>query len=137
MACSSTCTRAETVDFKRLEGLPLVLPRRPAHWRAILDQTARSKGFAFDVAVEADSLTLQKQLIAEHPHLFALLGPFSVSKELQSGQLQAARVVAPDLKRYVTLARPKQGQLTQASQIVWQLITRTVRAWKGQLSEPS
>jgi len=132
-----TLTQSETVDFKRLEGLPLVLPRRPAHWRAILDQTARSKGFAFDVAVEADSLTLQKQLLAEHPHLFALLGPFSVSKELQSGQLQAARVVAPDLKRYVTLARPKQGQLTQASQIVWQLITRTVRAWRGQLSEPS
>ena len=129
-------THGETVDFKRLEGLPLVLPRRPAHWRAILDETARSKGFALTAAVEADSLTLQKEVIADNKHLYALLGPFSVHKEIRSGRLQAAKVVAPDLKRYVTLARPRQGQLTQASRIVAELITETARGWGGQLTAP-
>ncbi len=130
-------TYGETVDFKRLEGLPLVLPRRPAHWRAILDETARSQGFQLQAAAEADSLTVQKELIADNKHLYALLGPFSVDKELRAGQLQAARVVAPDLKRYVTLARPRQGQLTQASRIVAGLVTETVKGWKGQLAPPA
>lgn len=129
-------TQSETIDFKRLEGVPLVLPRRPAYWRAILDETARSKGFSLQAMVEADSLTLQKELIAQSHNLYALLGPFSVDKELRAGRLQAARVIAPDLKRYVTLARPKQGQLTKASRIVSDLIKETVDAWQGHLTEP-
>lgn len=128
-------TLGETVEFKRLEGLPLVLPRRSAHWRAILDEAARSKGFSLNAAVEADSLTVQKELIAENNHLYALLGPFSVSKEIRAGRLRAAKLVSPDLKRYVTLARPKQGQLTKASRIVFDLIKDTVDSWKGNLSE--
>ncbi|MFD0666715.1 LysR family transcriptional regulator [Ramlibacter sp. MAHUQ-53] len=130
-------THADTVDFKRLEGLPLVLPRRPGHWRAILDETARSKGFTLQAAIEADSLTMQKELIASHKHLYALLGPFSVNQELRLGRLQAARVVAPDLRRYVTLARPRQGALTQASRIVAGLVMETVQSWKGQLTTPA
>lgn len=128
-------TQGETVEFRKLEGLPLVLPRRPAHWRAILDEAARSKGFSLNAVVEADSLTVQKELIAESPKLYALLGPFSVNKEIRAGRLQAARLVSPDLKRYVTLARPKQGQLTKASRIVSDLIRETVVEWKGNLTE--
>ncbi len=129
-------TQGDTVEFKRLQGLPLVLPRRPAHWRSVLDETARSKGFELDAAIEADSLRLQKEVIADNPHLYALLGPFSIDQELRSGQLQAARVVGPELRRYVTLAQPRQGQLTQASRIVAQLIKDTVKAWGGQMTAP-
>jgi DNA-binding transcriptional LysR family regulator len=128
-------TQADSVEFKRLEGLPLVLPRRPAHWRAILDETAKSQGFQLSAVVEADSLTLQKEVLVDNPQLYALLGPFSVQPDIRQGRLQAAKVVAPDLKRYVTLARPKQGQLTQASRIVEGLITETVKGWQGQLSD--
>jgi DNA-binding transcriptional LysR family regulator len=130
-------THADTVEFRRLEGLPLVLPRRPAHWRSILDETAKSKGFHLQATLEADSLRVQKELIAENPHLYALLGPFSVNQELRSGKLQAAKIIGPDLKRYVTLAHPKQGQLTQASRIVSRLIKETVAEWDGQITTPS
>jgi LysR family nitrogen assimilation transcriptional regulator len=129
-------THADTVEFRRLEGLPLVLPRRPAHWRSILDETAKSKGFHLQATLEADSLRVQKELIAENPHLYALLGPFSVDQELRSGKLQAAKIIGPDLKRYVTLAHPKQGQLTQASRIVSRLIKETVVEWNGQITTP-
>ncbi|HOZ64400.1 MAG TPA: LysR family transcriptional regulator [Burkholderiaceae bacterium] len=128
-------TQGETVEFRKLEGVPLVLPRRPAHWRAILDEAARSKGFLLNAVVEADSLTVQKELTAESQRLYALLGPFSVNKEIRAGRLQAARLVNPDLKRYVTLARPKQGQLTKASRIVSDLIRETVQEWQGNLTE--
>lgn len=127
-------TRTETVDFKRLEGLSLVLPRRPSHWRSILDETARSMGFTLHAEVEADSLRLQREVVAEGEQLYALLGPFSVDEELKSGRLQAAKVVHPDLKRYVTLALPKQGQLTQASRIVSAIIKETVAAQGGKIS---
>jgi LysR family transcriptional regulator, nitrogen assimilation regulatory protein len=123
-------THADTVEFRRLEGLPLVLPRRPAHWRSILDETAKSKGFHLQAAVEADSLNVQKELVADNPHLYALLGPFSVHQELRMGKLQAAKVIAPDLKRYVTLAHAKQGQLTPAIRIVSQLIKEAGAAWR-------
>lgn len=124
-------TRGETVEFKRLEHLPLVLPRRPAHWRAILDETAKSKGFQLQAAIEADSLTLQKEVVAQNKHLYALLGPFSVSQELRTGRLQAAKIVAPDLRRFVTLARPKQGPLTQASRIVADLVREAAKDGLG------
>lgn len=129
-------TRNETTDFTRLEGLRLVLPRRPAHWRAVLDETARSKGFTLQAEVEADSLKVQKQLVAHTPGLYSLLGSFSIADELRAGQLQVSRVVAPDLKRHVTLALPKQGQLTAASRVVSRLIRETVAGWGHRLSEP-
>ena len=129
-------TYSDTVDFKRLKDLPLVLPRQPSHWRSILNEAARSKGFSLVSEVEADSLRVQKEIIASNPHMYALLGPFSVDEELRAGKLQAAKVVAPDLKRYVTLANPKQGHFTQASRIVSQLIKSTVVDWNGQLNPP-
>ena len=129
-------TRAETIDFARLEGLRLVLPRRPAHWRAVLDETARSKGFVLQAEVEADSLRVQKELVAHTPGLYSLLGPFSIDAELRAGRLQASRVVNPDLRRHVTLALPKQGQLTPASKIVARMLRETVEGWGHRLSEP-
>lgn len=129
-------TYSETVDFKRIEGLPLVLPRRPSHWRSILDETARSKGFSLISEVEADSLRVQKEIIAANPHMYALLGPFSIDDELKMGKLQAAKVTGPDLKRFVTLALPKQGLFTEASRIVSKLIQETVAEWDGQLNRP-
>lgn len=129
-------TRADTVAFRQLEGLPLVLPRRAGHWRALLDETAKSKGFALRAAVEADSLRMQKELLAGTPGLYALLGPFSVDQDLHAGRLQAARLVQPDLKRYVTLAHPRQGPLTQASRIVSQLICRIVADWRQHITPP-
>lgn len=129
-------TYGETVDFKRLADLPLVLPRKGSHWRSILDETARSKGFQLRAEVEADSLKVQKEIIAMNPHMYALLGPFSMGEELKTGRLQSAKIVSPDLKRYVTLDTPKQGHSTQASKVVAHIIKDTVKAWKGQLSPP-
>lgn len=129
-------TAKATIDFARLEGLRLVLPRRPAHWRAILDETARSKGFTFQTEVEADSLRVQKELVAHSTNLYSLLGAFSIDEELRSGRLQASRVVSPELRRHVTLALSKQGQLTPASKVVASLIAEMVQAWGFKLREP-
>lgn len=129
-------TYSDTVEFKRLKDLPLVLPRKPAHWRSILDEAAKSKGFTLTAAAQADSLSFQKALVLENHHLYALLGPFAFHDELSKGKLQAAKIVSPELKRYVTLARPKHGSLTKASRLVSEVIIETVSTWGGRISNP-
>ena len=129
-------TRGPTVNFCRLAGLRLVLPRQPSHWRQALDETARSMGFRLEPVVEADSLTVQKELVAHTPGLYSILGPYSVAADLQSGRLQASKLVKPDLCRHVTLALPKQGKLSPACRAVAETVQQLVDSWDHQLTEP-
>jgi LysR family transcriptional regulator, nitrogen assimilation regulatory protein len=129
-------TRGATLNFARLKGLRLVLPRRPSHWRNALDESARSLGFKLVAVAEADSLTVQKELVARTPGLYSVLGPYSFAAELRSGRVQATRLVRPDLRRHVALSFPKQGKLAQASRLVAQTVERLVKSWGDQLTEP-
>jgi LysR family transcriptional regulator, nitrogen assimilation regulatory protein len=129
-------TRKPTLPFARLSGLRLVLPRRPSHWRNALDEAARSLGFGLQPVAEADSLTVQKALVAQSQGLYSVLGPYAIAEELRSGRLQATRLVRPDLVRHVTLAHRKQGKLLPAVRVVADRIQQLVRSWDDQLSEP-
>jgi DNA-binding transcriptional LysR family regulator len=130
-------TSAPTVDFAQLAGLKLVLPRRPSHWRHALDETARSLGFKLQPVVEADSLTVQKELVIHQPGLYSVLGPYSVKAELERGQLQASRLVKPELVRHVTLGFPRQGKLSPACRVVAETVQALVASWGHQITEPS
>ncbi|MCZ4314459.1 LysR substrate-binding domain-containing protein [Comamonadaceae bacterium G21597-S1] len=135
-APGDTLTRAPTLNFARLAGLPLVLPRRPSHWRNALEETARGLGFRLDAVAQADSLTLQKELVAARPGLYSILGPYSIASELRAGRLQASRLVRPDLTRHVTLALPRQGKLSPACKVVAATVRMLVAGWGDQITEP-
>lgn len=128
-------TQAPTVDFSRLAALRLVLPRRPSHWRHVLDETARGLGFRLEPLAEVDSLTVQKQLVAHTPGLYAVLGPYAVMAELQDGRLQASKLVEPDLFRHMTLAVPEHGKLSPAGRTVAGIIEELFDAWGHRLTE--
>jgi len=134
-AAGDALTREPTLPFARLDGLRLVLPRRPSHWRNALDDTARSLGFRLAPVAEADSLTLQRELVAAQPGLYSVLGPYAIANDLRAGRLQASKLVRPDLVRHVTLALPKQGKLSPASRAVAQAIEDLVALWGHQLTE--
>lgn len=129
-------TSEPTQNFARLAGLPLVLPRRPSHWRHALEETGRSLGFKLEPVAEADSLTVQKELVAGTPGLYSVLGPYAFAADLRAGRLQATRLVKPDLKRHVTLALPKQGKLSPACRVVSQTLQALVAEWGNQITEP-
>ena len=129
-------TAEPTLPFAQLAGLRLVLPRRPSHWRNALDETARSLGFTLQAAAEADSLTVQKALVADAPGLYSVLGPYSIAAELRAGRLQATRLVRPALVRHVTLALRRQGKALPAVRVVAERIEQFVRSWNDQLTEP-
>jgi LysR family nitrogen assimilation transcriptional regulator len=129
-------TRKPTLPFARLAGLKLVLPRRPSHWRNALDEAARSLGFGLQPVAEADSLTVQKALVAQSKGLYSVLGPYAIAEELRSGRLQATRLIRPDLVRHVTLAHRKQGKMLPSVRVVADRIQQLVRSWDDQLMEP-
>lgn len=129
-------TRGPTLHFARLAGLKLVLPRRPSHWRNALEDTARGLGFKLDAVAEADSLTVQKELVAHQRGIYSVLGPYSIAAELREGRLQASKLVRPELCRHVALAFPRQGKLSPACKATAALIQQLVSAWGQQLTEP-
>jgi LysR family nitrogen assimilation transcriptional regulator len=135
-ATGDALTRTATIAFSRLKGIPLVLPRRPSHWRNALDDTARSLGFKLEPVAEADSLTVQRELVAQRPGLYSVLGPYSIADDLRRGRVQASKLVRPDLSRHVTLALPRQGKLTPAGRVVADTVQALVRSWGQQLTEP-
>ena len=88
-------TRAKTVAFESLHDLPLVIPGRP---------------YAFhDV--------LQKQLVMQEG-LYAIMAASALREELQSGQIQAARLANPTLNRRLVLRVNPQEAPSQATQAV-------------------
>jgi len=128
-------TREPTVNFTRLASLRLVLPRRPGQWRNALDEAARSLGFKLNWVAEADSLTVQKELVANTTGLYSVLGPYSIAAELRSGRLQASQLVKPDLIRHATLALPKQGKLSPACRVVAEVVQQLTQSWGDRLTE--
>jgi LysR family transcriptional regulator, nitrogen assimilation regulatory protein len=128
-------TREPTVNFTRLANLQLVLPRRPGQWRSALDEAARGLGFKLASVAEADSLTVQKELVANSKGLYSVLGPYSIAAELQDGRLQASKLVKPDLIRHTTLALPKQGKLSPACRVVAEVVQLLTQSWGNRLAE--
>jgi LysR family nitrogen assimilation transcriptional regulator len=119
-------TRASTITFSRLDRLPLVLPSKPGPWRNLLDEVSRREGINFNVLMEADSVTIQKEVAAKGG-AYTVLGPYAMMEDVGAGRLQASRIVSPDLKRFVTLAMPKKGPLTFACKVIAALIQRTAK----------
>lgn len=117
-------TRKKTVAFAELANLPLVLPCRPSVWRDNLDRSATAQGFDLKVALEADSLTVQKEMVIQ-AGMYTLLGPMALQPELQQQQLQAAKIVGPELPRMMTLTTRAGMQETLAQQVIAQLIVET------------
>ncbi|VVE11402.1 LysR family transcriptional regulator [Pandoraea horticolens] len=129
-------TNEPTVDFAKLRGLRLVVPRRPGQWRQALDETARGIGFQLQSAVEADSLTTQKELVAHTPGLYAVLGPYAFTSEVARGHLRASQIIKPDLCRHVVLAMPRHGKHSAACRVVADEIQQIIAQWGYQLTEP-
>ena len=96
---------AGKVDFERLVGLPLVLPGEPHLMRAQLNALARERGLKFTVAIEADSINLQREIVAAGGGYAIIATPAALSS-----RTRAALIVNPELSRRVvlgtTLLRP-------------------------------
>ncbi|MCB2044476.1 MAG: LysR family transcriptional regulator [Burkholderiaceae bacterium] len=121
-AAGDPTTRAPEVPFSALDGLPFILPGAPNGLRTALDAMARQRHMQLAPVIEADSLPLQKSLVA-HEHLFTVLPLHAVWTEVQGGLLQAARIIDPPFQRSVSMASAKaKGPTRAVSAVAGQIV---------------
>lgn len=113
----------ETVAFRDLEGLPLIVPGHPHPLRARLDSVAEARGVKLNYAVEADSIRLQHEIAAAG-------GGYAITSGLLEGRdadrLASARVVKPELPRSVVLCNTLRRPHTLATREVQRMIAQVV-----------
>lgn len=112
-AAGDECTAAAEVDFRKLDGLPFILPAAPNGLRTALDAVARQHHLNLSPAIEADSLPLQKSLVANE-RLYTVLPIHAVWSEVADGRLQASRITGPAFQRTVSMASAKSKGPTRA-----------------------
>ena len=113
-------TSRPTLPFSALDKLPLVLFCRPNSWRNHLEEISAERGVSLNVVLEADSLSLQTQIVSEGG-IYALLGPYAVAAAPKERRLRSAKLVAPVVTRHIALAMSRQGELTLACRTVMQV----------------
>jgi DNA-binding transcriptional LysR family regulator len=119
-AAGDPLTSRPTVRFSKLHNLPLVHFCRPSSWRDHLEQIGAERGVSLNVALEADSLSLQTHLVSEGG-IYALLGPYAVAAASKDCRLQSSKVVDPVVTRHIALAMSRHGSLTLACRTVMEM----------------
>ena len=126
-AIGDRLTSRPKVPFSALHNLPLVLFCRPSSWRNRLDQLAAEHGISLNVALEADSLRLQTQVVADGG-VYALLGPYAINAASKNLRLQSSKLVDPVISRHIALAMSRHGQLTLACRTVMQVLREVAKS---------
>ena len=108
-AAGDPLTSRPTVPFSALHNLPLVLFCRPSSWRNHLEQIGAERGISLNVALEADSLSLQTHIVAEGG-IYALLGPYAIAAASKECRLQSSKLVDPVVTRHIALAMSRHGE---------------------------
>jgi LysR family transcriptional regulator, nitrogen assimilation regulatory protein len=120
-AAGDPLTARPTVPFSALHNLPLVLFCRPSSWRNHLEQLGVERDVSLNVALEADSLSLQTHIVAQGG-IYALLGPYAITAASSDRRLQSAKLVRPTVCRHIALAISRHAQLTLAYRTVMQIV---------------
>jgi len=113
-------TREGRVDFASLAGLPLVLPGEPHLLRARLDARAREKSLKLTVAVEADSINLQREIVAAGGGYAIIASP--EARRSPDDRISAALIINPELSRRLVLGTTLLRPHTQATAAISRLI---------------
>jgi len=131
-AAGDPLTAQPTVPFAALHNLPLVQFCRPSSWRNYLEQLSAEHGVSLNVALEADSISLQTHIV-EGGGIYALLGPYAAAAAGKSCRLQSARLVDPAINRSIALAMSRHGALTLACRTVMQVTREIASSGRGGL----
>jgi LysR family transcriptional regulator, nitrogen assimilation regulatory protein len=101
-----------------------VLFCRPSSWRNHLEQISAERSVSLNVALEADSLSLQTHIVSEGG-IYALLGPYAVAAASKDRRLQSSKLVDPVVTRHIALAMSRHGELTLACRTVIREIAKS------------
>jgi LysR family transcriptional regulator, nitrogen assimilation regulatory protein len=122
-------SRAEA-PFREIDGKPMVLTSRSGQFRQRFDYWAERLAIRPVIAVEADSLAIQKRLISAGVG-YGLLTPLAMGAELKSGELTAARIVDPAIEFVIALCRTMKRPLTLPARECVKLINEIASGLPG------
>jgi len=105
---------------------PFVLPGPPQGLRAMIEHAATEAGVALDVVAETNALSVQKSLVAEGQG-WTILPAVCVKQDVERGQLSAAPLIPPGLRRTIVLAAPTTRQATAPVRCVVATLLETVK----------
>jgi DNA-binding transcriptional LysR family regulator len=90
----------------------------PGHGlHALITSSARQADTEIDVAVQTNSMSLQKQLV-RGGHGWTILPAVGIAGDLEGGTFSAAPLCAPEIWRSIVLGMPRTGRVAAAVEVV-------------------
>jgi len=111
--------------FRKLDGLPLVLPATPNSLRIRMEEEARRQGVQLCVIFEADSLEGQLALIRHHD-CYAIWSEHLVQQENYGSQFHIYRITEPFLSRCIVLRTTTHHPLSWGAREVARVLRRLI-----------
>jgi DNA-binding transcriptional LysR family regulator len=118
---------AEPVPFERVAAHPLVLPAAGHGLRALIDTAAARAGTAMNIAVQTNSMRIQKQLVRAG-HGWTILPGVGIAEDVADSALSAAPLCEPTVWRSLVLGTPRSGRKAPAADAVVAELTRQVHS---------
>lgn len=103
----------ETVPFRDLAQIPLVLPSQTHGLRIAVESAAAKGRLQLTIAFQSDSFQLMMELV-ESGRFCTILPPSAVHRQVASGRLRTARIIDPAPKRQLYLAMQSGAQSPRA-----------------------
>ena len=128
----------KSVSLRECADLGLILPHRTHGLRETIERFASSQKVHLNIAIEMDSLTNIKALVARGSG-YSILAHSGVVEEIERGALVIIPIREPVMRRTVFLVRNPSRPLTEATRQIEVLIKEIVaelvrkRHWLGQL----
>jgi LysR family nitrogen assimilation transcriptional regulator len=105
---------------------PVIMPAPGHGLRALIDRAAAKAQVEIRVAVQTNSMSLQKQLV-QHGHGWTILPGAGIAADVAAGALSAAPLSAPEVWRSIVVGAPRAAPTTPAARAVADQLTRQVQ----------
>ncbi|NUU21644.1 MAG: LysR family transcriptional regulator, partial [Streptomycetaceae bacterium] len=115
------------VPFAELASHPLVMPTAGHALRTLIDVAAARAGVQPDIAVQTNSMRMQKRLV-QGGHGWTVLPGVGNADDIAAGTLSGAPLCEPDVWRSIVLGTPRGVRTSTAVDAVVRELVRQVRA---------
>lgn len=126
------------IGFQEAAAFPLMLPTRRHSMRMLIERIALEQGLTIRTVYEIDGFGPLKAAVAEGLG-YSILSWAALQKEHAAGELSAARIVRPSIRRTIVLDVPPHGRLLRAGLAVQTILCDLIvdlfrtQTWRGQL----
>ena len=133
---SDGLSAATPVALREVATHRVILPAPGHGLRALIDQAVAQAQVQLDVAVQTNSMSLQKQLV-RHGHGWTILPGAGAAADVAAGTLSAAPLSRPEVWRSIVIGAPRSGLVTPAVQAVASHLARQAQVAASRDAWPS